>query len=276
MKAILLAGRKGTRLRPLTLNTPNRSSRSSAGRSSTTRWTLRQEAPEITEVILSLNYQPGGSRRRSATATRSASRSPTWSNPRRSAPAAPSSTPAQAARRDSVIVLNGDVHPQMDLAGRHQPAPGREGEGDDRADAGGEPVGLRPGGNRRRRQRQRFLEKPRHDEITATRSTPGSTCSSPRPSSASPTATAYSSSAASHSPSLVASGRDVRRGRERRLLDRHRHPREVPQVHRDIMDDRYHAPPFARPPRHRMVSIRRPHGGRGDIQGPCFIDDGVV
>jgi len=58
MKAILLAGGKGTRLRPLTLHTPkpivpilNRPF---------LYWQIDQlkQIPEIDEVILSLNYQP--------------------------------------------------------------------------------------------------------------------------------------------------------------------------------------------------------------------------
>ena len=96
MKAILLAGGKGTRLRPLTIHTPKPIVPIFDRPFLHYQLDLLKQVPEIDEVILSLNYQPrrieeifgdGGESRPRASAT--------WSSRRRSAPAAPSATPAR-------------------------------------------------------------------------------------------------------------------------------------------------------------------------------------
>ena len=153
MKAILLAGGKGTRLRPLTIHTPKPIVPIFNRPFLHYQIDLLQQVPEIDEVILSLNYQPrrieeifgdGERARRQASATSSSRR--------RSAPPARSATRASRST-ESVVVFNGDVLTQVDLAAVLRAAPRAQGEGDDRADAGREPARLRPGRDRRRRQR---------------------------------------------------------------------------------------------------------------------------
>src|SRR5437762_3918551 len=58
MKAILLAGGKGTRLRPLTIHTPKPIVPIFARPFLHYQLDLLKHVPEIDEVILSLNYQP--------------------------------------------------------------------------------------------------------------------------------------------------------------------------------------------------------------------------
>ena len=58
MKAILLAGGQGTRLRPLTLNTPKPVVPIFERPFLTYQIDLVKQVPEIDEVVLSLNYQP--------------------------------------------------------------------------------------------------------------------------------------------------------------------------------------------------------------------------
>ncbi|HET9271181.1 MAG TPA: sugar phosphate nucleotidyltransferase, partial [Vicinamibacterales bacterium] len=58
MKAILLAGGQGTRLRPLTLNTPKPVVPIFDRPFLTYQIDLIKQVPEIDEVVLSLNYQP--------------------------------------------------------------------------------------------------------------------------------------------------------------------------------------------------------------------------
>ena len=58
MKAILLAGGQGTRLRPLTLNTPKPVVPIFNRPFLTYQIDLIKQVPEIDEVVLSLNYQP--------------------------------------------------------------------------------------------------------------------------------------------------------------------------------------------------------------------------
>src|SRR5437764_12477464 len=61
MKAILLAGGKGTRLRPLTVHTPKPIVPILNRPFLYYQIDLLRQVPEIDEVILSLNYQPGRS-----------------------------------------------------------------------------------------------------------------------------------------------------------------------------------------------------------------------
>ena len=58
MKAILLAGGKGTRLRPLTLNTPKPIVPIFDRPFLQYQIDLLRQIPEIDEIVLSLNYQP--------------------------------------------------------------------------------------------------------------------------------------------------------------------------------------------------------------------------
>ncbi|SVC71787.1 uncharacterized protein METZ01_LOCUS324641, partial [marine metagenome] len=58
MKAVLLAGGFGTRLRPLTLNTPKPVVPIFDRPFLYHQIDLLRQVPEIDEVILSLNYQP--------------------------------------------------------------------------------------------------------------------------------------------------------------------------------------------------------------------------
>ena len=58
MKAILLAGGQGSRLRPLTLNTPKPIVPIFDRPFLRYQIELLKQVPEIDEIILSLNYQP--------------------------------------------------------------------------------------------------------------------------------------------------------------------------------------------------------------------------
>ena len=166
MKAILLAGGKGTRLRPLTLHTPKPIVPIFDRPFLHYQIDLLKQVPEIDEVILSLNYQPRrieetfgdgagiGMRaalRRRAVAARHRRRDP--------------------LRRPGHQRHAGGVQRRRDDRGRRgrrrRAAPRAEGQGDDRADAGRQPVGLRAGRDRRRRQRCGASSRSRSaDEIT--------------------------------------------------------------------------------------------------------------
>ena len=90
MKAILLAGGKGTRLRPLTIHTPKPIVPIFDRPFLHYQLDLLKQVPEIDEVILSLNYQPrrieemfgdGGESGNTSCAKRSAMPSETMSWP---------------------------------------------------------------------------------------------------------------------------------------------------------------------------------------------------
>ena len=116
MKAILLAGGKGTRLRPLTLHTPKPIVPIFDRPFLQYQIDLLRQVPEIDEIVLSLNYQPrrieevfgDGSRpRRPPPLRRRAAR--------RSARAARIKFAAGEHRGEPIVVFNGDVFTSVDL-----------------------------------------------------------------------------------------------------------------------------------------------------------------
>ncbi len=94
MKAILLAGGKGTRLRPLTVHTPKPIVPIFNRPFLYYQIDLLQQVPEIDEVILSLNYQPRRIEEIFGEGEGLGIRSATSSSRCRSAPAARSAMPA--------------------------------------------------------------------------------------------------------------------------------------------------------------------------------------
>src|ERR1700710_1897835 len=115
MKAILLAGGKGTRLRPLTIHTPKPIVPIFERPFLHYQLDLLKQVPEIDEGILSLNYQP---RRIEEILGDGAAAGP---NTRHGVEPAPLGT-AGAVRyageslHESIVVFNGDVLTEVDLA----------------------------------------------------------------------------------------------------------------------------------------------------------------
>ena len=226
MKAILLAGGKGTRLRPLTIHTPKPIVPIFDRPFLHYQLDLLKQVPEIDEVILSLNYQPrrieeifgdGGETRprhplrRRAGAARHGGR-----RPLRRRVAARIGRRLQRRRADAGR-----------SGGGHRAAPRAQGEGDDRADAGRQPdaptAWSKPtrDGNIRR-----FLEKPNADEITCDTINAGIYVLEPDTFDRIPEGHAVVDRAQLLSVADRAR-RNVRRLRLPRLLDRHRHAGEV-------------------------------------------------
>ena len=102
MKAILLAGGKGTRLRPLTIHTPKPIVPIFERPFLHYQLDLLKQVPEIDEVILSLNYQPRRIEEIFGDGGEAGSASATSSSRRRSARPARCATPAnRCANRSS-------------------------------------------------------------------------------------------------------------------------------------------------------------------------------
>ena len=280
MKAILLAGGKGTRLRPLTIHTPKPIVPIFERPFLHYQLDLLKQVPEIDEVILSLNYQPRrieeifGDGADSGIAIRYV------------VEPAPLGT-AGAVRyageslRESVVVFNGDVLTQVDLGSvialhRERKArativltpvenPSAYGlvEADERANI------------------RRFLEKPNADEITCDTINAGIYVLEPDTFDRIPKDTPWSIER-SFFPSLI--DRDetfvayVYRGYWIDIGT----PEKYIQVHRDIMDAKYighrgrQAARFAAGPATAFVSPEARVEDGAMLQGPCFIDDGVV
>lgn len=275
MKAILLAGGKGTRLRPLTVHTPkpivpifNRAF---------LYYQIDQlrQIPEIDEVILSLNYQP----RRieeivgDGTALGIKIRYVVEPIPLGTAGAV---RYAGESLTDSVLVFNGDVLTQVDLTAVLRLHRERRA----RATIVLTPVenpsayGLvetDPEGNVRR-----FLEKPSADEITCNTINAGIYVLEPDTFDRIPEGTTWSIER-SYFPSLIERGeRFVAHVGDGYWIDIGT-PAKYRQVHRDVMDGRFAAPPFdgAGYGTAWVAPGARVEEG-AEITGPCFVDEGTV
>ena len=273
MKAILLAGGKGTRLRPLTLHTPkpivpifNRP------------FLLYQidqlrQIPEITEVILSLNYQP---RRIEETFGDGEALGIKVSYAVEPSPLGTGGAIKFAAEhvQDSVVVLNGDVLQQIDLQAvidRHRarkakativltPVDNPSAYGLVETDADGNVL--------------RFLEKPGVNEITCNTINAGVYVLEPETLERIPAGEAYSIER-SYFPSLIEHGETFIAYVNTGYWIDIGTPEKYRQVHRDIMDGRFRAEPFVERPG-GIVDLGAKIDTDVHIQGPCFLDEGVV
>jgi NDP-sugar pyrophosphorylase family protein len=274
MKAILLAGGKGTRLRPLTIHTPKPIVPIFNRPFLHYQIDLLKQVPEIDEVILSLNYQP----RRIEEIFGDGSA--IGISIRYIVEPAPLGT-AGAVRyagdnlTESVVVFNGDVLTQIDLAAvlrLHRerrakativltPVDNPTAYGLVETDAAGNVT--------------RFLEKPKPDEITTNNINAGIYVLEPDTFDRIPRDVSWSIER-SYFPSLIERGETFVAYVYNGYWIDIGTPDKYSQVHRDIMDGRYAAAPF-----HGMSGARtaidpdaRIESG-ASIEGPCFIDEGV-
>ena len=123
---------------------------------------------------------------------------------------------------------------------------------------------------------QRFLEKPGEDEITCNTINAGIYVLEPDTFDRIPKDTAWSIER-SYFPSLIERGETFVAYVDHGYWIDIGTPAKYLQVHRDIMDGRYAAPPFAGLAHHSpFVSPDAKIEDGAHIEGPCFIDDGVV
>src|SRR5258705_12980858 len=242
MKAILLAGGKGTRLRPLTIHTPKPIVPIFDRPFLNYQLDLLKHVPEIDEVILSLNYQP----RRIEEMFGDGSDS--GLGIRYVVEPAPLGTAgavryAGESRTESVVVFNGDVLTQVDLAAviaLHRerrarativltPVANPSAYGLVETDSSGNIL--------------RFLEKPKPDEITCDTINAGIYVLEPSTFDRIPKDVAWSIER-SFFPSFIESGETFIAAVYRDYWIDIGTPEKYMQVHRDIMDGRYWAPPF--------------------------------
>jgi mannose-1-phosphate guanylyltransferase len=274
MKAILLAGGKGSRLRPLTVHTPKPIVPIFNRPFLYYQIDQLRQVPEIDEAILSLNYQPRrieeifgdgeglGLKLRyvvepmplgTGGAVRYAGDSLT----------------------ESVVVFNGDVLTQVDL--RAVLALHRE----RKAKA---TIVLTPVDNPRayglvetdaQGNVQRFLEKPGEDEITCNTINAGIYILEPETFDRIPKDTSWSIER-SFFPSLIERGETfVAYVYDGYWIDIGT-PAKYLQVHRDIMDGLYSAPPFDGAEGKAWISPGARLEEGVEVHGPCFVDEGVV
>jgi len=274
MKAILLAGGKGTRLRPLTIHTPKPIVPIFDRPFLHYQLDLLKQVPEIYEVILSLNYQPRRIEEMFGDGGESGLGIRYVVEP---APLGTAGAVRYAGEslHESVVVFNGDVLTQVDLGAviaLHRsrrakativltPVENPSAYGLVETDASG--------------NIQRFLEKPSADEITCDTINAGIYVLEPDTFDRIPKDTPWSIER-SFFPSLVERSETfvgyVYRGYWIDIGT----PEKYMQVHRDIMDGRYRAAPFAGAASRVWVAPDARLESDVAIEGPAFVDSGAV
>jgi NDP-sugar pyrophosphorylase family protein len=274
MKAILLAGGKGTRLRPLTIHTPKPIVPIFERPFLHYQLDLLKQVAEIDEVILSLNYQPrrieelfgdGGD---SGLALRYV------------VEPAPLGT-AGAVRyageslRESVVVFNGDILTEVDLAAvialhRERKAKATIVLTPVQNPAAYGLVETDPDGRIRR-----FLEKPTPDEITCDTINAGIYVLEPDTFDRIPKDVSYSIERA-YFPSLNERGETFVAYVDRGYWIDIGTPEKYIQVHRDMFEGRFSAGLYQGvDSRQPMVSPEARIDDGATLTGPCFIDAGA-
>jgi NDP-sugar pyrophosphorylase family protein len=274
MKAILLVGGKGTRLRPLTIHTPKPIVPIFNRPFLHYQLDLLKQVPEIDEVVLSLNYQPrrieeifgdGGD---------------TGLSIRYVVEPVPLGT-AGAVRyageslHESVVVFNGDVLTEVDLAAVIRLHRERKAKATIVLTPVANPAAYGLVETDAQGNIRRFLEKPKADEITCDTINAGIYVLEPDTFDRIPKDTPWSIER-SFFPSLIERGDTFVAYVYRGYWIDIGTPEKYMQVHRDIMDGRYKARPFGSEPAAAWVSPQARIDEGAVIESPCFIDEGVV
>jgi NDP-sugar pyrophosphorylase family protein len=275
MKAILLAGGKGTRLRPLTIHTPKPIVPIFNRPFLHYQIDLLKQVPEIDEVILSLNYQP---RRIEEIFGDGSDAGVSIRYVVEPAPLGTAGAVKYAGDKltESVVVFNGDVLTQIDLAAVIRLHRERRAKATIVLTPVENPaayglVETDPDGNI-----TRFVEKPKPQEITTNRINAGIYVLEPDTFDRIPSEVSWSIER-SYFPSLIERHETfVAYVYDGYWIDIGT-PEKYTQVHRDIMDGRYVTEPFVDVGASRLAIAADARIEEGAaIAGPCFIDEGVL
>jgi NDP-sugar pyrophosphorylase family protein len=273
MKAILLAGGKGTRLRPLTVHTPKPIVPILDRPFLYYQIDLLKQIPEIDEVILSLNYQPRRIEEIFGEGEGLGIRVRYVVEPM---PLGTGGAVRYAgdALTESVVVFNGDVLTEVDLAAVLRLHRERKAKATIVLTPVENPGAYGLVETDREGNIQRFLEKPGEDEITCNTINAGIYVLEPDTFNRIPKDTAWSIER-SFFPSLIERGETFMAYVYDGYWIDIGTPGKYLQVHHDIMDGRYSAPPFNGKSAAWTSPDARVEEGV-EITGPCFIDEGAV
>ena len=275
MKAILLAGGKGTRLRPLTIHTPKPIVPIFNRPFLHYQIDLLKQVPEIDEVILSLNYQPRRIEEIFGDGSNLGIKIRYVVEP---APLGTAGAIKYAGDQltESVVVFNGDVLTAIDLAAVLRLHRERRAKATIVLTPVDNPTAYGLVETDRDGNIERFVEKPNPDEITTNNINAGIYVLEPDTFDRIPSNVPFSIER-SYFPSLIDRGETfvgyVYGGYWIDIGT----PEKYMQVHRDIMDGRFQASPFlgADGPRAFVAPDARIEEG-ASIEGPCFVDEGVL
>jgi len=274
MKALLLVGGQGTRLRPLTIHAPKSIVPIFNRPFLHYQLDLIKRVPEIDEVILSLNYQPRRIEEVFGTGRDAGIRIRYVVEP---TPLGTAGAVRYAARgiEDTIVVFNGDVLTQVDLRGLIDFHRGRGAKATIVLTPVDNPTAYGLVETDAESNILRFLEKPKLEEISCNTINAGIYVLEPETFDRIPENVAWSIER-SFFPSFIERGETFLASIYRDYWIDIGTPEKYMQVHRDIMDGRYLMPPFNGG--HGIVWVSP--GARIDpsvrLEGPLFVDEGCV
>jgi NDP-sugar pyrophosphorylase family protein len=275
MKAILLAGGKGTRLRPLTIHTPKPIVPIFNRAFLHYQIDLLKQVPEIDEVILSLNYQP---RRIEEVFGDGADLGIKIRYVVEPAPLGTAGAIKYAGDKltESVVVFNGDVMTQLDLAAVIRMHRERQARATIVLTPVDNPTAYGLVETDGQSNIKRFIEKPKPEEITTNHINAGIYVLEPDTFDRIPSEVPWSIER-SYFPSLIERNETFVAYIYNGYWIDIGTPEKYVQVHHDIMDGRFVAPPFAglTSPRRCIAPDVRIEDG-ATIEDPVFIDEGVL
>ena len=275
MKAILLAGGKGTRLRPLTIHMPKPIVPIFNRAFLHYQIDLLKQVPEIDEVILSLNYQP---RRIEEVFGDGADLGIKIRYVVEPVPLGTAGAIKYAGDKltESVVVFNGDVMTQLDLAAVIRMHRERQARATIVLTPVDNPSAYGLVETDSQSNIKRFIEKPKPEEITTNHINAGIYVLEPDTFDRIPSEVQWSIER-SYFPSLIERNETFVAYIYNGYWIDIGTPEKYVQVHRDIMDGRFVAPPFAglTSPRRCIAPDVRIEDG-ATIGDPVFIDEGVL
>jgi len=274
MKALLLVGGQGTRLRPLTIPDPKSIVPIFNRPFLHYQLDLIRQVPEIDEVILSLNYQPRrieevfGDGRDLGIALRYVVE-PT--------PLGTAGAVRYAAQgvTDTLVVFNGDVLTEVDLPGLIAFHRSRQSKATIVLTPVDNPTAYGLVETDADNRILRFLEKPKIDEITCNTINAGIYVLEPDTFDRIPKDVEWSIER-KFFPSFIERGETFLASIYRGYWIDIGTPEKYTQVHRDIMDGRYSMPPFNGRQGLAWVSPSARVAEGVTLDGPLFIDEGCT
>ncbi len=274
MKAILLAGGKGTRLRPLTIHTPKPVVPIFDRAFLHYQIDLLKQVPEIDEVILSLNYQPRRIEEVFGDGTGTGVRVRYVVEP---APLGTGGAIRYAAQGidDTLVVFNGDVMTSVDVKAVVAQHRERKAKATIVLTPVDNPTAYGLVETEADGRVRRFLEKPNPDEITCDTINAGIYVLEPDTFDRIPKDVSYSIERA-YFPSLIERNEMFVAYVDRGYWIDIGTPEKYVQVHHDMFDGKFAGGLFATADRTKPIVSPEARIDDGvTLTGPCFIDAGV-
>ena len=275
MKAILLAGGKGTRLRPLTLHTPKPIVPIFDRPFLRYQIDLLRRVPEIDEIVLSLNYQPGRIQEVFGDGSELGIHIRYVVEPTPLGTGGAIKFAAGEHVKDSVVVFNGDVLTSVDLPALLALHRERKAKATITLTPVDNPTAYGLVETDANHNVKAFIEKPSADKITTNLINAGIYVLEPETFDRIPPETAWSIER-SYFPSLIERGETFVAYEYRGYWIDIGTPEKYRQVHDDIMSGLFAAPPFVGKAGQAVVSPDAKVDPGAVLEGPCFIDAHAV